>query len=311
MLSFDSKNLIQNASVVAIGNFDGVHLGHQSVLKNALEKAGNDPLVVLTFWPHPMLYFRNDADPFLLGTIAERDALLSKFSAHTVALAFDENLAKTTAEDFIDNFLIQDLKAKAVFVGEDFRFGFKRTGSIETLRERGEGVFETLPISTFCSEDGEVISSSRIRKLLAVGDVEKASELLGRPYQLSGKVIHGEGVGTDFGFPTANLALPKYRLLPDAGIYATRVSVTDENNEITTYEGATYIGTKPTYHESDDVSVETFLCDFSGDLYGNTITLDFISKVRGDKKFESMALLSEQIARDVSDCKNELRKSKT
>ena len=306
MLSFVSKNLIQKASVVAIGNFDGVHLGHRSVLKKALQKAGNDPLVVLTFWPHPKLYFRKDADAFLLGTIQERDVLLSEFSTHTVALAFDETLANTTAEQFVNTFLIQDLKAKAVFVGEDFRFGYKRSGSIDTLREMGEGLFETIPISIFRSPDGEVISSSRIRRLLGEGRVENAAELLGRAYQLSGKVIHGEGVGTNFGFPTANLALPDYRLLPCPGIYATYVHVGDE-----THEGATYIGTKPTYHDSNEVSVETFLCDFSGDLYGDDITLDFIAKVRGDKKFESMDLLATQIAKDVANCKRLLRTTKT
>lgn len=303
MLSFDSKHLIQNASVVAIGNFDGVHLGHQKVLKLALEKAGDDPLVVLTFWPHPKLYFRKDVDPFLLGTIEERDALLSSLATHTVALAFNKELANTTAEDFINTFLIQDLKAKAVFVGEDFRFGFKRQGSIDTLRELGKNTFETLPIPIFKCEDGEVISSSRIRQLLADGKVAKAGKLLGRAYQLKGKVIHGEGVGSNFGFPTANLALPDYRLLPGPGIYATRVGVGE-----TSHEGATYIGTKPTYHDSNEVSVETFLCDFSGDLYGDIITLDFVEKIRGDKKFESMDLLAKQIERDVKDCKIRLRK---
>ncbi len=304
MLVFDSKNLIEEASVVAIGNFDGVHLGHQSVLRHALEKAGSAPLVVLTFWPHPKLYFRKNSDPFLLGTIEERDRLLSKYSTHTVALAFDEILANTTAEDFVNTFLIRDLKAKAVFVGEDFRFGFKRKGSTETLKEMGKGRFETLPISPFCSQDEEVISSSRIRLLLKDGDIEKTNELLGRAYQVRGRVIHGEGVGATLGFPTANLAVPDYRLLPSAGIYATRVRINDK-----IYSGATYIGTKPTYHDSDEICVETFLCDFSGDLYGDAIALDFIKKVRGDKKFDSMDLLVEQIAKDVTACRKVIEKT--
>ena len=301
MLTFDSKNLIENESVVAIGNFDGLHLGHQSVLKRARAKAGSRPLVALSFWPHPRFYFQKETHSFLLSTLEERHALLSQFCTHTLAIPFDGDFVKTTAQRFVNHFLIEDLKAKAVFVGRDFRFGNQRKGSIETLIKMGEGIFETMPVDPIRDSNGEVISSTRIRKNLKEGEIGIANQLLGRPYQLAGKVIHGEGKGTGLGFPTANLSLSPSRLIPGAGIYATYVEVGRNR-----YKGATYIGTKPTYHTSKEVVVETFLCDFEGDIYGDQMSLAFVKKVREDKKFSSMDSLKVQIGRDVESCRQVL-----
>jgi riboflavin kinase/FMN adenylyltransferase len=296
--------------VVAIGNFDGVHRGHRAVLAEALARARElgTHASVLTFEPHPYRLFKPDAPPFRLATLRTKVRLLEACElAHLFVLPFDWDLAGYSPEAFVEDILVRNLGARHLVVGEGFRFGRKRAGDIELLRRKGEehgfGVSAMQPVS---DADGHVISSSRIRDALRAGEVAEATALLGRPWEIEGRVQHGDKRGRTIGFPTANIALGEM-LEPAHGIYAVRAGI-DAGPDTAWWDGAAYVGRRPTVTEgTPGVLFETHLLDVSPDLYGEHLRVQVHAFVRGDWAFDGLDALKQQIARDCDSARAALR----
>ncbi len=283
-------------SVLAIGNFDGVHRGHQVLLAKArdIAKAAKTPAGVLAFEPHPRTLFQPERPHFRLTTITQRIALFRRFGMDLcVVLPFDRKLAELTADHFIERVLVAGLGIKHAVIGYDFHFGKDRGGSPQSLvaagKEMGFGVTVVEPVA----DGGEVLSSSAVRAELAQGDVEGAAALLGHRWRVAGEVKGGAHRGTGMGYPTANIGLPPGTALAH-GIYAVKVHVGGK-----VHDGAAYLGTRPTFDNGDAV-LETFLLDFDGDLYGKTIELEFVGFIRGDRKFDGTPALVTQMDKDVA-----------
>ncbi len=287
-----------------IGNFDGVHLGHQAVLGQLSEKAAELglPTVVVTFEPHPQEFFGGDSAPPRLTRFREKVQILRRYAVGRVlVLRFDARLARMPARTFIDQILVAGLGIRYLVVGDDFRFGHRREGDIETLRRAGlQAGFSVVNMHTF-EIDGERVSSTRIRQALQAGALERAAKLLGRCYRLSGRVARGDRRGRAMGFPTANLHVhgtPRARAatrLPLLGVYA--VDVFGLENE--PLHGVANIGVRPTV-DGRRCLLEVHLLDFEGDLYGRHLQVEFLKKLREERRFESLAALQAQIARDVA-----------
>ncbi len=283
-------------AVLAIGNFDGVHRGHQVLLARAKDIA--KPLKaqagVLAFDPHPRTLFQPDRPHFRLTSITRRIALFQRFDMDlTVVLPFNRALAELSAEHFIERVLVAGLGITHAVIGYDFHFGKGRGGSPASLAAAGQEMGFGVTVVDPVAEGGEVVSSSAIRAELAQGDVEGAAALLGHAWRISGEVKGGAKRGTGMGYPTANIGLPPGTALAH-GIYAVKVHVGRK-----VHDGAAYLGTRPTFDNGEAV-LETFLLDFDGDLYGKTIELEFIGFVRGDRKFDSMDALVAQMDKDVA-----------
>lgn len=282
--------------VVALGNFDGVHLGHRAVLRRAVEVAAGRRVVAATFDPHPQAVLRPGSEPPLLTTLdLRREAVLRAGADEMRAIRFDESLSKKSPEEFVEDVLVGELGATAVVVGKNFRFGHRASGDFEDLgrlmRERG-GEAHAVSLEVFNGDDD--INSTRIRSLLAVGEVRNAARLLGRPYVLRGEVMVGERRGRRIGFPTANVAPQKGLVVPARGVvYAGFVEVGGER-----YVACTNIGLAPTF-ERGEVRVEAHLLDFEGDLYGRVVDVGFVERVREEKKFSGVEELRAQITHDV------------
>ena len=293
---FDHVPRPARGAVLAIGNFDGVHRGHQALLQRVkdIAKPLKIPAGVLAFEPHPRTVFQPGRPHFLLTTITQRIALFQRFGLDlAVVLPFDRRLAELTADAFIERVLVAGLGIRHAVIGYDFHFGKDRGGSPSSLaaagKEMGFGVTIVEPVA----EGGEVVSSSAIRAELAQGDVEGAAQLLGHRWRVAGEVKGGAKRGTGMGYPTANIGLAPGTALAH-GIYAVKVHVGGR-----VHQGAAYLGTRPTFDNGDAV-LETFLLDFDGDLYGRTIELEFIGFIRADRKFESTDALVAQMDKDVA-----------
>lgn len=286
-------------TVVVVGNFDGVHLGHRAVLDAAHAEAARlgTAVTVLTFEPHPRAVFQPDLAPFRLTPLRIKARVLEHLGvAHLFVQHFDLDFARRSAESFVRDILAGDLAARHVVVGHGFRFGHKRQGDAALLeRMGGELGFGVTAVPPSLDPDGEPYSSSRIRRALTEGRPQDAAALLGRPWEVEGRVEHGEKRGQGLGFPTANLALGEY-LQPALGIYAMRAGV-DAGEETVWHDGAAYVGTRPTL-DGDSVLVEAHLFGGRYDLYGEHLRVRLIAYLRGDKAFDSMAALGRQIAAD-------------
>ncbi len=294
-------------SVAVVGNFDGVHLGHRAVLDEAraIARRLGTVVTVLTFEPHPRAVFQPGLAPFRLTPLRIKARVLEGLGvAHLFVQHFDLEFAKKSAEDFVRGILASDLAARHVVVGRDFRFGHKRRGDpalLERLgRELGFGVTAVPPAA---GPDGEVYSSSRIRQALVEGRPQDAARLLGRPWEIEGRVEGGERRGHGLGFPTANLSLGDY-LQPALGIYAIRAGV-DEGEATHWHDGAGYVGTRPTL-DAGRVLVEAHLFGGRYDLYGRHLRVQLVAYLRGDGAFDSIAALSHQIARDCEEARRAL-----
>lgn len=287
--------------VVAIGNFDGVHRGHQAVLCEAVKiaKANSIPATVLTFEPHPKTFFKPDAPTYRLTPAPEKAALLESLGFDCVVEhEFNGNFSSTLAADFVRQTLMEKLGASHVVTGYDFHFGKGREGSPEFLENFGrENGFNTSIVEAFSDEGGEVISSTRIRECLADGNLAEASGLLGYAFRASGEVIKGQQLGRTLGYPTANLALPAEATLK-YGIYAVRVKLTDGS----LHDGVASYGRRPTF-DNGEALLESFIFDFDGDLYGQNITVYLYAYLRGEEKFESTEALVEQMDKDSEEAK--------
>jgi riboflavin kinase/FMN adenylyltransferase len=285
--------------VVTLGNFDGVHLGHQAILRRAVERArqlGGTSLA-FTFEPHPLKVLAPERSPRLLNTFHGKMALFSASGIDIVVCAdFTREFAEQHPADFARDVLHEKLGAVEVFVGYDYAFGKRREGGIDFLRRMGAEHGFLVNVVEAVQLDGIVVSSSAIRERIANGDVEQAAELLGRPYSIEGEVVHGAHRGRQLGFPTANIKSAN-ELLPGLGVYAVTMLVRERE-----FEGVASIGIRPTF-DAGPLSVEVFLFDFDGDLYGSQVEIRFLKRLRGEQKFPDIEALKKQIRDDVQNAK--------
>ncbi|MDP2808824.1 MAG: bifunctional riboflavin kinase/FAD synthetase [Rhodocyclaceae bacterium] len=288
-------------TVLAIGNFDGVHLGHRALLARLVDKACalGLPPSVMTFEPHPRELFSPEDAPARLTSLREKLELLEAHGVErTYVLHFSRKLAALTAEAFIENVLVRGLAVRHLIIGDDFRFGHGRSGDFAMLQQAGIGHGFTVEAMHTVDIDGERVSSSAVRETLASGDLEHAARLLGRPYNIAGRVVHGNRLGHQLGFPTANIQLKRKRVAL-AGIFAVTVSGLDKRH----LPGAASLGVRPTLGEGLKPVLEVHLFDFDREIYGEHLTVHFLHKLRDELKFDGLDALKAQIARDVETTK--------
>jgi riboflavin kinase/FMN adenylyltransferase len=265
---------------LAVGEFDGVHVGHREVIR------GSD--TVLTFEPHPLAVVKPDALPKLISSYEiKRDLIAGLGVDELVVIQFDDEFSKKPAEQFIEEVLIEKLQATHVSVGENFTFGQKARGTPQMLAERGEFDTRVVPL---VEVNGETVSSSHIRGLVAAGEVTEASEFLGGPFLFQGEVVHGDKRGRELGFPTANLVPPEQLAVPGHGVYAAWAHG---------QPAAVNVGVRPTFETGRELLIEAYLLDFDGDLYGEQLRVAFVERLRGEKRFDSADDLVAQMERDV------------
>jgi riboflavin kinase/FMN adenylyltransferase len=280
---------------LALGTFDGVHMGHRKVIGSALERARERGLVatVVTFDPHPLEVLRPDRPPRLLTTIERKIELVSALGLdELVAIPFTEELSRQSAEEFCDQVLVATLGARSVSVGANFHFGHDAAGDAALLRSRPE--FDT-DVVELVEHEGEPVSSSRIRLLIDAGDVAAAARLLRAPYALAGPVLEGAGRGRELDMPTANIAPPAQMVLPAYGIYAGIASA----EGVPDTAAAISIGVRPTFESGGAVLVEAHLIDFEGDLYNRILQLELLERLRDEERFDAPQDLVDQMKRDV------------
>jgi riboflavin kinase/FMN adenylyltransferase len=270
----------QRPRKVAVGEFDGVHLGHREVIR------GSD--TVLTFEPHPLRVVRPEAAPKLLTSLEAKSELIAQLGVdELVVIPFDDSFAHQTPQEFIDHVLVQRLQATHVSVGENFRFGHRAAGDTDMLH--ADSRFETRVVP-LVEVDGEVVSSSHIRGLVSAGEVELAERFLGQPFQMRGAVVTGDRRGRTLGFPTANIIPDEALIYPGHGVYAARA-----NGDC----AAVSVGVRPTFGTGRAVLVEAFLLDRNVDLYGQILRVDFLARLRGERRFDSVDALVAQMHDDV------------
>jgi riboflavin kinase/FMN adenylyltransferase len=288
-------------TAVTIGAYDGVHLGHRALLRDLSQRAEAEGLstVVVTFDRHPASVVRPESAPKQLTTLEQKLELLEQCGIdRTLVVPFDADRAHESAEDFVKEVLVDQLSARLVVVGEDFHFGHDRRGNVELLRRLGVDYgFEVVGVG-LTGDGREAVSSTRIRALLAAGDVEEAARLLGRPHELRGPVVRGDGRGgPELGFPTANLQIPDDIALPADAVYAGHFRRADG----TVHRAAISVGRRPTFYEpgTAEVLVEAYLLHFEGDLYGEAARVSFAHRLREEQRFDSIEDLVAQMRADV------------
>ncbi|MDA0996956.1 MAG: bifunctional riboflavin kinase/FAD synthetase [Proteobacteria bacterium] len=287
--------------VVAVGNFDGVHLGHRTVIGEAgrIAEAISAPWGVLSFEPHPREVFQPDVEPFRLTPFRDKARTIGALGVDFLAAQkFDIAFSQCSAESFVADFLVAGLGVRHVIAGYDFRFGHKRQGSCETLLALGRRFgFDFTAVSAASDDGGGLYSSSRARELIAAGQVSEAANILGRPFCISGRVRSGDRLGRQLGFPTANVWLGRYAR-PAFGVYAIRADLGGGKS----VAGVANVGVRPTVGGSEP-RLEAHLFDFSGDLYGRRIAVELIRHIRAEKKFDGLDALRAQIATDSAEAR--------
>jgi riboflavin kinase / FMN adenylyltransferase len=288
--------------VLAIGNFDGVHLGHRALLDRLVATARQLRLspAVMTFEPHPRELFAPEQAPARLTSLREKLALLEACGIEEVYLLhFSRKLAGLTAADFIERVLVRGLAVRHLIIGDDFRFGQGRAGDFAMLQSAGQRHGFGVEAMHTIEIDGERVSSSAVRDALGAGDLEHAARLLGRPYSIAGRVVHGDKIGRRLGFPTANIQLKRKRVAL-TGVFAATVSGLDKRH----LPGAASLGVRPTLGEGLRPVLEVHLFDFDQDIYGAHVTVHLLHKLRDELKYDTHAALAAQIARDVQATRN-------
>uniref|UniRef100_UPI0035C96FB7 bifunctional riboflavin kinase/FAD synthetase n=1 Tax=uncultured Sphingomonas sp. TaxID=158754 RepID=UPI0035C96FB7 len=283
------------SGVVALGNFDGFHLGHQAVVGRAVAQARAEgrPALVATFDPHPVRHFRPDTPPFRLTTLDQRERLFAEAGADAmIVFQFDQALAALTAVEFVGDRLLDKIRVSGVVTGEDFTFGAAKSGNVDVLANLGAKNGFSVETVGPVALDGEPVSSSRIRALLQAGDPRGATRLLTRPFAVAGVVQHGDKLGRTIGYPTANLDMGSY-LRPAYGIYAVRGRLTDGR----VIDGAANLGIRPSFDPPKEL-LEPFFFDFSQDLYGQSIEVALVDYLRPEAKFDSLEALTAQMDAD-------------
>jgi riboflavin kinase / FMN adenylyltransferase len=287
-------------AVVAIGNFDGVHRGHQALIARAgaLAKARGAPLGVLAFEPHPQEFFRPGTESFRLTPFRTKARLLAEHGVDVLyALPFDASMSKKSAEEFVRAVLVNGLDVRGVVVGADFRFGKGRTGDTAFLAEAGRQFgFAVEIFDTLIAHDAQKISSSEIRVALKEGHPEVAAKLLGHRWTIEARVEQGDARGRELGFPTANMHLDGY-LKPAFGIYAVRATILESEKALAAHDGVASLGIRPMF-KTDVPLLETYLFDFTGDLYGKDLAVELVAYLRPELKFDSLEALKAQMAKD-------------
>lgn len=287
-------------SVLTVGNFDGVHLGHQEILRTVVERAGklDVPAAAMTFDPHPVKVLRPQEAPRLLTTMPQRLQLLARTGLDTtLVMPFVRELARMRAEEFVRRILVDRLAIREVHIGANFRFGADREGTVDLLRAMGRELgFEANGVPPVMVE-GEVVSSTRVRRAVAHGRVEEAWRLLGRPLFVDGNVFRGERLGRKLGFPTLNIAVEN-ELFPAHGVYITVVHIPSFGRS---FPSVTNIGVRPTVYENYTTTVESHLLDFTADVYREKVRVFFMRRLRDEKVFGSTLELVAQIRRDVEE----------
>lgn len=289
-------------TLLTIGVFDGIHLGHKYLIARLIERAKNENLLsgVVTFKEHPRQLISPENRPRLLASLDERIKLLKDEGVDfAVALSFTPELANLTAREFV-GLLRKHLKMRGLIIGPDFALGRNREGNIDRLRRLGEEMGFTVTAIPPVKLKGETVSSTTIRKALADGDMRKVSNFLGRAFYLQGEVISGVSRGHKLGFPTANLEVDTLQAVPPDGVYATRTRTSGE-----VYKSVTNIGWRPTF-QGKERTIETYLIDYSGDLYGKELKVDIIERLRGEKRFKGAEELKKQIAEDIKEARRVL-----
>jgi len=293
--------------IVTLGNFDGVHRGHQFVIEQVLRRSRESgrPALLVTFRPHPLKIIRPGTAPPLIQTHEAKMALIESLGVEqALVIPFTPEFAKTPAEAFVEEILHRALDASAVYIGNDFNFGRGREGNVELLRRMGKESGFEVPVAKDFLVLGSPVSSSRIRRAVHAGEVELARELLGRPFSVSGLVVHGDGRGSELGFPTANLRTDA-ELIPADGVYVTRALV--EGKE---YDAVTNVGARPTF-EGASFALETHILNTPGVLYDRPFEVRFLGRLRQEVKFDSAKQLKEQIGRDVARARNFFREDRS
>ncbi|NRF91234.1 bifunctional riboflavin kinase/FAD synthetase [Paenibacillus alginolyticus] len=302
-INMDDLDLIVGEQVVAIGDFDGVHLGHQEVIGRALRTAKKLGLKasIMTFHPHPRAVMGQDKYTDLITPMSKKMKMFESLGVnHTYIVTFDASLMRLSPEHFVDQ-VLDRLGVESVICGFDFTFGFQGKGTPDSLCELSHGKFSVEVVRPF-HMDGEKVSSTLIRESLQQGDIETVTRLLGRPYSISGIVVDGEKRGRTLGFPTANIQLDESYVIPTNGVYAIKASVKGE-----TYKGVMNIGVKPTFTTGElKPSFEAHLFDFSEQIYGEHMNVELIAFLRPERKFSSLDDLVAQIKLDVEKAKNKL-----
>ncbi|HTO76453.1 MAG TPA: bifunctional riboflavin kinase/FAD synthetase [Thermoanaerobaculia bacterium] len=284
--------------VVTIGNFDGVHRGHRRILETVVSRAraAASPSVAITFEPHPLAVLRPDHAPPRLQTLRQKEEAIEEIGVEwLLVVPFTRDFSLTEPEDFARGFLAERLRVREVVLGAHFAFGRGKRGDLALLQRLGpecgfvaEGVEEVMVA-------GEPVSSTRIRRALAAGDVALARELLGRDYEVDGIVARGERVGRKIGYPTINLA-PENELFPTDGVYVTQIEIRSFERR---FDSVTNIGRRPTVYEDFATTIETYVLDFNSNVYGERVRLFFLERLREERKFPSVMALTEQIGRDI------------
>ncbi len=289
-------------SVVTIGTFDGVHIGHKAILKQLMDTAELENLdsVLLTFFPHPRMVLQKETQIKLINTIDERKELMNKTGLDQLIIhPFTKEFSRLTALEFVRDVLVNRIHIKKIIIGYDHRFGRNRTATIEDLKEFGKTYdFEVIEISAQ-QLDEVAISSTKIRKAIETGDIETANNFLGYSFMLSGTIVKGKGIGKTLDFPTANLKIEEsYKLIPKKGVYVVQSEISGK-----TVFGLTNIGTNPTVGGREK-TIETFFLNFNEDLYNRPIRLEFLTRIRDEKNFNSVEELKKAIRNDEDFARN-------
>lgn len=289
---------------VTIGNFDGVHIGHQQLLKDIRQKCNDKGLVfvVVTFVPHPQKILCPGKERFLINSYAYKRELLKNFGVdYLIEIEFNRDFSTQTPEEFLKNYLLPHSGLSDIYLGYDFAFGANKQGDYDIVKDtcRSSHV-EIQPKFEF---SGKMVSSTIIRNHILNGEMEEVNELLARPFRIEGTVIKGEGRGKKIGFPTANILVSQDQIIPALGVYVSRTT-----NRGMTYNSITNVGNNPTFNTGSNLFIETHLFDFDDYLYGENIEIELFKKVRDEKKFASVNDLVEQIKKDVEFSKNYLLK---
>lgn len=280
-----------------MGNFDGVHRGHATLIRRLVQLAGrvDGPAVAVTFDPHPAALLRPGSEPVRLTEIERRAELLSALGvSHVVVCKTDLSLLRLSARQFFDSVLVDALAARGIVEGPNFFFGYRREGDVDALAAFCRPLGIEFEVAEALGDGDAIVSSTEIRRRIAAGEIEAANRLLTAPYRIAGTVIRGDARGTGLGFPTANLT-DIHTLVPAPGVYASRVEIDGRS-----HPAATHIGPNPTFDPAGASKVETHVIDYRGDLYGSRLQVDFIGRVRDIARFESIESLVRQLERDVA-----------
>lgn len=296
IIKHEKNNIIHAKTAVALGNFDGLHIGHQKLIETMIKESRIKKLKssVLLFNNHTKTVLNNTKKPEILTTNEQKTKLLESLGVELIySMDFNAKIMKLSPEEFVTKILIDKLNAKLVVVGFDYKFGYKATGNSEVLKQLGKNYgFEVIIIGPVYS-DNNIVSSTLIRKLLKMGKIKEANELLGRPFTMDGKVVGGEKRGKSMGFPTANLSIEYNYLIPKFGVYKTKTVVNNKE-----YLSLTNVGTNPTFDEGK-IHIETHILDFNENIYGEKISIKYLDFIREEVKFNTKEQLMIQVKNDI------------